>query len=239
MQLSAWRIFFLAFAGKIAGTLFAAICTAIGFGPDQWAEFLISGMPFLVTPGVVRLAFLLLASVTLASTFWSSIAGNNSLSKYVSIALSCLPFVVGSFYIIAEPQPDRHLSKAELNKLLVVFTPIADTFPNNIPVEAVSASPDAAGYALQFLRIFHQAGLTVNGLPPTDNDTTSLFPLTGQVASSQMRGLYIGIHAGVNVRLSEQAIRFQDALKQAGFIAPFIGWQGIGPNEFVFVVSYR
>jgi hypothetical protein len=73
------------------------------------------------------------------------------------------------FYVTAVPPPDRELHPAEVNRLLNVFRPIASEFPNNIQVEAVSASPDAGGYGAQFMLVFHAAGLTVNGVVPTDN----------------------------------------------------------------------
>jgi hypothetical protein len=97
-----WRNVISSFVGGILRTLFVAICIALGVGPDKWAAFLIAGMPFLLTPGVVRLAFLLLASLTLASLLWNKILNSESvLWKAVSIVVVCLPFVAGSFYVTA------------------------------------------------------------------------------------------------------------------------------------------
>lgn len=135
---------------------------------------------------------------------------------------------------------DRRLSNSQAEALLRVLKPIAGSYPNNIQVEAVSASPDAAGYAQQFMMVFHIAGLTVNGTAPTDNKPASLFPSTAQVSSSQMRGLFIGVQAGINIAaIPERALKFQTALKEAGFVAQIIGFNGIGADDFVFVVSYR
>jgi hypothetical protein len=69
-QMPAWRIILFAFVGKILASLFVAVCVVLGFGPTQWAEFLISGMPIFITPGIARLVFLLFASLTLASLLW-------------------------------------------------------------------------------------------------------------------------------------------------------------------------
>jgi hypothetical protein len=136
--------------------------------------------------------------------------------------------------------PDRRLSQDEINHIQQVFRPIANEFPNSIQVEAVSASPDAAGYALQFMQAFHASGLTINGITPTDNNITSLFPSSAQVVSSQMRGLYIGIMGGTHItKLPERAIKFLAALREAGFTTQLTGWQGVGADDFVFVVSYR
>ena len=143
------------------------------------------------------------------------IIGTNLLAKIGSIIVVSLPFVVGSFYIIGAPQPDRHLSQTEADNLLRVFVPLANSFPNNIQVEAVSASPDAAGYGQQFMAVLHAAGLTVNGVAPTDS-RTAMFPSSAQVYSSQMRGLYIGVSTGV-LPPAQSAIRFQAAFSDAGF----------------------
>jgi hypothetical protein len=62
-----WRVFTAAALGKIFGSFFVAICIALGFGPDRWAEFMIADMPIFITPGVARLVFLLLASLTMLS----------------------------------------------------------------------------------------------------------------------------------------------------------------------------
>ena len=106
-------------------------------------------------------------------------------------------------------------------------------------MESVSASPDAAGYAQQFMQALHNAGLTVNGITPADNQA-ALFPSPAQVSSSRIRGLFVGIRGGIRIEeIPWIAARFQAALREAGFQAQFIGWQGIAADQFVFVVSYR
>src|SRR5258708_3275002 len=65
-----WRIFTFAFLGRICGSLFVAICIALDLGSTEWAAFLLSGMPILITPGIARLTFLLLASLTLFALSW-------------------------------------------------------------------------------------------------------------------------------------------------------------------------
>jgi hypothetical protein len=49
------------FLGRVLGTLVVAICLALGFGPDEWADFIITGLPHWVTPGVARSVFIALA----------------------------------------------------------------------------------------------------------------------------------------------------------------------------------
>ena len=132
--------------------------------------------------------------------------------------------------------PDRSLSRAEIDNLLSALAPISHNFGYDIQVESVSASRDVAGYAQQFMAVFHLAGLIVNGVASTDNHTL-LFPSTAQVSSSQLRGIYIGVSTPLSV--PSRATQFQLALDNAGFDAPFIMWNGVAKNGFVFVVSYK
>jgi hypothetical protein len=89
------------------------------------------------------------------------------------------------------------------------------------------------------MHALHNAGLTINGIAPADNQST-LFPSLAQVSSSRLRGLFVGVHGGIeSSAIPSRAIRFQAALAQAGFEAPFIGWQGVGADDFVFLISYR
>jgi hypothetical protein len=136
---------------------------------------------------------------------------------------------------IETQQPaDRVLLPEQVNNLFRVFRPLASSFPS-LQVQSVSASPDAAGYAQQFMGVFHLAGMTVNGIAP-DNNQAMPFPSPAQVSSSKVRGLLIGVSG---TPLPDRASQFQAALREAGFEASFIRWNGIGSDDFVFVVSYR
>jgi hypothetical protein len=95
--MAAWRQIWYGFIGNLVYALFAGVCTVLGFGPNQWVEFLISGVPIFITPGIARLVLLLLGSLTLLSLLWQRIAYGNSLVKTISILLASLPFVAGSF----------------------------------------------------------------------------------------------------------------------------------------------
>jgi hypothetical protein len=61
-----WKAFLGALAGKLFATLFIAICLLLGFGPDQWAEFMIEGLPTWITPAIAQSVFLILGILTLA-----------------------------------------------------------------------------------------------------------------------------------------------------------------------------
>jgi hypothetical protein len=67
------RTFFTAFAGgfigKIAATLFVAVCLVLGFGPDKWAAYLVSW----ISPELAQLAFLALGFITFVFAFGPSI----------------------------------------------------------------------------------------------------------------------------------------------------------------------
>jgi hypothetical protein len=49
-----------AFIGKVFASLFIAVCVVIGFGPEKWAAYLVTGTPF--TPSNLRAGLLVLAS---------------------------------------------------------------------------------------------------------------------------------------------------------------------------------
>ena len=195
------------------------------------------GIP--ITLGVVRLAFLLLASLTLVSLFWQKIVIAQLAVKLALIGLASLPFVAGAFYITAFPQADRALSQEDFNKIVTDFVVISDEFQNNITVQAAVASPDAAGYGAEFMAAFHIAGLRVNGIDPHDNNSP-LFPTPVLLATSQMRGLYIGVQAGLaEATIPPKALLFQKILKKTGFDAYMRPWGGLGKDEFCFAVGYR
>ncbi len=86
------------FLGKLAGTLFIAICLFLGFGPDKWAKFIVSEFPTWVTPGLAQAAFLTLAAITFIALFlplwkWKQpdavvAAGASSFSGAQAVAIS-------------------------------------------------------------------------------------------------------------------------------------------------------
>jgi hypothetical protein len=57
------RAMVASFAGRLLAVLFVAVCVLLGFGPDQWAAFLISGLPIWITPSAARITLLLAAIV--------------------------------------------------------------------------------------------------------------------------------------------------------------------------------
>ena len=65
-----WRVLFGSLLGRVLGALVIAICLALGFGPDKWAAFIITGFPHWVTPGLAQEAFLILGVTTLGLISW-------------------------------------------------------------------------------------------------------------------------------------------------------------------------
>jgi hypothetical protein len=53
------------FLGKIIASIFIAICIFIGFGPDEWAQYIMSGLPNYFSPKITRYCLLTFASITL------------------------------------------------------------------------------------------------------------------------------------------------------------------------------
>jgi hypothetical protein len=137
-------------------------------------------------------------------------------------------------YVI-EQRTERVMQSDQFQKIIQTFKPVSSQIPN-LTVEAVSGASDAAGYAQKFMIAFHLAGLTINGIKP-DNVTEMLYPSAATVSSPLMKGLYIGIKA--DAPPPEAANKFKKLLSDAGFETSFAPWHGIGPNDFVFVDSYR
>lgn len=137
-------------------------------------------------------------------------------------------------YII-DQKTDRMMNGEQLQKIIETFRPVAGEIPD-LSVQAVRAAPDAAGYAQKFMIALHLAGLTINGIKP-ENNSEMLYPAPATVSSPQMKGLYIGVKAGAVP--PETAIKFKKLLSDAGFKSSFAPWQGVAPNNFVFVVSYK
>jgi hypothetical protein len=155
--MSAWRQISWGFVSNILSVLFVAICVALGFGPTEWAEFLVAGMPIFVTTGIVRLILLLLASVTLASLLWNKIIESQTWLKIVFLITACLPFVAGSFYVTAVPRVQRHLSPNEIDRLVIHFQEIKAEV-STIPV-AFAPEDEPATYADEFLGILDKVGI--------------------------------------------------------------------------------
>ncbi len=67
------KSFAAGFFGKLAGALFIAICLGLGFGPDKWAKFIMTGLPSWVTPGRAQAVFLTLAALTFVALAWTPV----------------------------------------------------------------------------------------------------------------------------------------------------------------------
>jgi len=180
-----------------------AICYALGFGPDKWAAFLLAGMPFLITPGVARLALLLLGSLTLLSLLWPKIIGSQPIwLKIASAAGVCLPFIVGSFYVAATPRTQRHLETYETNQSKSSF----GTVKNDVPTITIgySSGDEPAVYSGDFIDVLSSVGITSATLP--------------MYAEGNECGVMVGA-IDVN-HPSDKAQKVAWALRNSGFSAP-------------------
>lgn len=68
------RIFATAFAGgffgKLAAALFIGVCAVLGFGPEEWASYLLQGLPGVVSPRAAQWGFLALAGLVALHMAW-------------------------------------------------------------------------------------------------------------------------------------------------------------------------
>ncbi len=60
-----WKSFFGSFLGKITSVLFITVCMAIGFGPDEWAKYLLNDLPVHFNPRAAQILLLILGAITL------------------------------------------------------------------------------------------------------------------------------------------------------------------------------
>jgi hypothetical protein len=59
-----------AFFGKLAAALFVVVCALLGFGPNEWAKFIVTGLPPWVTPERAQTVFITLAAITFVVLSW-------------------------------------------------------------------------------------------------------------------------------------------------------------------------
>lgn len=86
----------------------------------------------------------------------------------------------------------------QLQKIVETFRPVAGEIPD-LSIQAVSAAPDAAGYAQKFMIALHLAGLTINGIKP-ENNSEMLYPTPDTVSSPQMKGLILALRRALFLR---------------------------------------
>ena len=225
--------------GGILRTIFVAICVALGFGPDKWAAFLIAGMPFLVTPGVVRLGFLLLASLTLLSLLWNRIVTANRMSiKLVSAIIVCLPFVTGAFYVTANSMPikmDRHLKDSQKEALSKEMKKIPPDQLQNMVVASVD-DPEAMEYATEFIYFFKYYQIPFDEAYAHPPDGRILIPYPARELG-RLTGISISVHEADNP--PESAKAFRQAMRSAGFSIDYETLYGNMSGEFMLTIRYN
>jgi hypothetical protein len=235
---------FTSFIINIAATLFVAVCTALGVGPEKWAAFLLAGMPFLISPGILRLAFLLLASLILFALYWrrinvfaSSLSRNKAFTlRSATVFIFCLPFVFGSFYITAHSY-DRHLSHEEKNRLWINISQIPPDKFHSILVASVD-DPEAAQYASQFLYFFKYHKIPINEIYSDPPENTILTPYSIREIG-RTTGMVILVHDPNNP--TEVAKFFRHAMQASGFQLEFQKYYGQIPdnNDFMLAILYN
>lgn len=66
-----WKAFFGGFFGKVFASLFLAACLLLGFGPDEWAKFVIQDLPWWFTPDIARHILIFLGLMTVIYLYLS------------------------------------------------------------------------------------------------------------------------------------------------------------------------
>jgi hypothetical protein len=236
--------FIIGVASNVASTLLFAVCVALGVGPEKWAAFLLAGIPFLISPGILRLAFLLLASLTLFTAHWrrinvfaSTLPRNRALIvRSVTVLVFCLPFVFGSFYITAHSY-DRHLSHAEKNRLWINISQIPPDKFHSILIASVD-DPEAAQYASQFLYFLKYHKIPINEIYSDPPENTMLTPYNIREVG-RTTGMVILIHDPDNP--PDAAKLFRHAMDESGFHLEFKKYYGQIPNnnDFMLAILYN
>lgn len=103
-------VFWKAVFGKIVAAVFLAICAILGYGPVEWAEYLITNGPTWLTPKLAQFGFSTLAFITLIALLWNTLPSLISASKlWLNRVFSDIewfdgPHSIHSFgYIISKP----------------------------------------------------------------------------------------------------------------------------------------
>jgi hypothetical protein len=198
----------------------------------------------LISPGALRLVFLLLASLTLFAAYWPQVrifAGNLPQSKAVALRSAarftfCLPFIAGSFYVTNHSY-DRHLSHQQKNALWLYISQIPQNKLRPILVGAVS-DPESERYAIQFLYFFQYHRIPIVDIYGDPPDNTILLPYSVR-EFGRATGISISVHDVNNP--PEIAKELFDAMRSAGLSPDFERFYGQIPygSEFILTILYN
>jgi hypothetical protein len=157
-------------------------------------------------------------------------------SPYFSIALAA----TGVLWLAFVGEPKRGVLRDPRWRYLgwgvvAVVTMVYGAQPfSDIRVAAIDTA-EAASYGTQFMWAFRKANQTVNGKPPDTLDLGG--PLHARLFTTSARGLLIGVETGSRIEQIPEPVRFRNLLKEAGFNAQFMGYEGIKDDQFVLVVG--
>lgn len=138
---------------------------------------------------------------------------------------------------VNDQRAERHLKPEEVVRIVSVFGKIDPPF--KIVIFAIDI-PEAIAYGREFMAAFHEANQTVNGKGPDTPAQDLGAPFQARLYSPKLHGLLIGARPNADITKSSEAIRFQQAISEAGLkISGFVGWDGLGPEGFNFIVGPR
>jgi hypothetical protein len=227
----------------ILRTILVGVCLILGFGPDKWAAFLMSGLPVLASPSVARLMFLLLASLTILSMIWGPALADGpgqsrrKISQIGAVLLSFMPFVFGAFLIISHsaPLPDeRDISNSTVSCLR---RDIAESEPlENIKIAVgnVGGDRESMQYANQFLALVDMMNIADNRQNPKGvNGGRSL----GPVFSNDPKGHGVHVTVANRIKPPSEGTALREILQKCGIATDLMDFKGMLPQEIWIIID--
>jgi hypothetical protein len=143
------------FFGKLAETLFIAVCLALGFGPDEWAKFIMTGLPIGVTPVLAQAVFLTLAALTFGALTWSFLARRRADIESNRSALIAQARDFVSKTVRQNPDDIHFQNQLESDQIFYILRPHLSDHFNQALMGRVALYPSRPGATLpQIARLF-------------------------------------------------------------------------------------
>jgi hypothetical protein len=142
------------FIGKLAGAFFLAMCLTLGFGPDEWAKFIVTGLPIWVTPVLAQAVFLTLATLTFGSLIWSFLTRRTAdIESNRALIAQARDFV--SKTVRQNPDDIHFQNQLESDQIFYILRPHLSDHFNQALMGRVALYPSRPGATLpQTARLF-------------------------------------------------------------------------------------
>lgn len=134
------RIFISAFSGKIVAAIFLAACVMLGFGPEEWINWFLSGFSNYITPGIARGAFLAFALIVAMILVWLWLSPATVKSP-ISEERSRRSAMISAKGNVTNSRIEGNSYPPEGQLLRVDGTIEGSTIKDNRPIELVNVQP--------------------------------------------------------------------------------------------------